>query len=67
MTSEETKKLYRSVSKRMIGGVCAGLADYMNADANVVRIIVTILTLATGVAPGVITYFVAWIILPEKD
>ena len=67
MSSEETKKLYRSVSKRMIGGVCAGLAEYMNSDPNIVRLIVTIATLTTGVLPGAVTYFIAWIIIPERE
>jgi phage shock protein C len=67
MNEENSKKLYRPVSKRMIGGVCAGLAEYMNTDANIVRIITALITLATGAFPGIITYFIAWMIIPEKE
>jgi phage shock protein C len=67
MNEENSKKLYRSASKRMIGGVCAGLAEYMNTDANIVRIIAALVTLSTGAFPGIITYLIAWMIIPEKD
>ena len=39
------KKLYRSNSDRMIAGVCAGLADYINIDPTIVRLIFMILFL----------------------
>ncbi len=32
------KKLYRNRKKGMVGGVCAGLADYFELDAKLVRI-----------------------------
>lgn len=64
---EETKKLYRIRSKRIVGGICAGLAEYMNTDANIVRIIAALIILVTGVFPGAATYLIAWIIIPEKE
>ena len=33
------KKLYRSKSNRMIAGVCAGVAEYLNIDPTVIRVI----------------------------
>ncbi|WP_124098407.1 PspC domain-containing protein [Ruminococcus sp. Marseille-P6503] len=57
------KKLYRSISSRMICGVCGGIGEYFNIDPNVVRIGFVILGCG-GV--GIITYIVAAIILPEK-
>ena len=38
----ETKRLYRSRKPKMIGGVCAGLAKYLNLDVVLVRIIFAI-------------------------
>ncbi|PIP14351.1 MAG: hypothetical protein COX48_01295 [bacterium (Candidatus Stahlbacteria) CG23_combo_of_CG06-09_8_20_14_all_34_7] len=66
MNTEERKKLYRLSSNKIIAGVCAGFAEYLNIDTGIIRIIVTLGTLATGVFPGIITYFIAWIIIPEK-
>ena len=60
------KRLYRSTKDRMLGGVCGGIAERFNWDPSLVRLGVVFLCLITGVIPLVITYFVAWIIIPEK-
>ncbi|HHI02576.1 MAG TPA: PspC domain-containing protein [candidate division Zixibacteria bacterium] len=58
------KKLYRSRVDCKIGGVCAGLAEYFNIDATIVRIIAILLIFADGV--GIIGYLIAWIIVPRR-
>ena len=56
------KKLYRSNTDRMIAGVCAGLADYINIDPTIVRLIFIILfLLGTG---GFWIYIILWVIVP---
>jgi len=60
------KRLYRSRSDRMIGGVMGGLADYLNVDPTLVRIGYAILTLATGVGTGIVLYLVAMFVTPEQ-
>lgn len=60
------KKLYRSRTEKMIAGVCGGIAEYYQVDPTLVRLLWAGLTLATMVAPGVILYLVAWIIIPEE-
>ena len=60
------KKLMRSRAERKIAGVCAGLAQYFDFDASLVRILCFFIALATGVFPGVVTYLLAWIIVPEE-
>ena len=40
------KKLYRSVSQKMLGGVCGGLAEYFDIDVSIVRL------LLVGAGPG---------------
>jgi len=59
------KKLMRSRADRKVGGVCAGLADYLDLDVSLVRILWFFITLACGVFPGVVAYALAWIIIPE--
>lgn len=56
-------RLYRSRKKRVIGGVCAGLGDYLNIDPIIVRILMVILTIANGV--GLLLYIILWIVVPE--
>lgn len=58
----EPKKLYRSRTDRMLGGVCGGLAEYFGIDSMIVRLLALIL-LFTG--PGLFVYLVMWIITPE--
>jgi phage shock protein C len=59
------KKLIRSRAERKIAGVCAGLAEYFELDVLLVRILCVFITLASGICPGVVTYLLAWIIVPS--
>lgn len=60
--SSETKRLYRSRDDRMIGGVCGGLADYLNVDPTLIRLLLVLLAFAGG--PGIVAYLILWIIVP---
>jgi phage shock protein C len=61
------KKLYRSASDKMIGGVCAGLADFMELDVSLVRLVFVALVLVTAIFPMVLFYVIAWIVVPFKE
>lgn len=62
--SSAPRKLYRSRSERMLGGVCGGLAAYLDVDVTVVRLIAVATILLPG--PSIIAYLLAWIIVPEE-
>jgi phage shock protein PspC (stress-responsive transcriptional regulator) len=55
--------LYRHPTDRLIGGVCGGLSDLTGMDANLVRILWVVATLATG-GGGILAYLVLWMLLP---
>ena len=59
------RRLYRSRTDTVIGGVAAGLANYLNADPVLVRIAWAILVPITGGA-ALLAYVVAWIVIPEE-
>jgi phage shock protein C len=59
------KKIYRNSSKGIIGGVCYGIAKYLDADPTIVRLIWALGTLLWGV--GIFAYLLAWIILPDEN
>ncbi len=61
-----TKKLYRSTSQRMLGGVCGGLAEYFDMDVSLVRLIFVGVCLVTAVLPMVLFYLIAWIVVPVE-
>ncbi|MBP8000468.1 MAG: PspC domain-containing protein [Chloroflexi bacterium] len=58
------KRLMRSQDK-MIFGVCAGLAEYMNVDPVVIRLLMVLLTLTTGY--GLLIYLLLAILMPTAD
>lgn len=58
-------KFYRSRTDQKIAGICGGLGEVYHVDANLIRIGLVFLTLLTQIVPVVITYLVAWMILPE--
>ena len=58
------KKLSRSGTDSMIGGVCGGLASYFNIDPTIVRVAMVLITLAWGT--GLLIYLLLWAILPES-
>lgn len=60
---DEIKRLYKSRTDRMICGVCGGLAEYLNMDPTIVRIIMVLVGLSGG---GLIAYLIAAIVIPEK-
>ena len=62
---EPTKRLTRSHSDYMIGGVCGGLGQYFAIDATLVRLLFVLLTVAGG--SGVLVYFILWIVIPRED
>lgn len=61
----EPRRLLRSRQERVIAGVCGGLAEYLGADPVLVRALWIVLTLITGIAPGVILYILAMLLVPE--
>lgn len=60
------KKLHRSETQKMIGGVCGGLGEYFDIDVNLVRLLFVALCLMTALLPMLIFYIVAWIIVPVE-
>jgi len=61
---EPGKRIYRSQSDKVIGGVCGGFAEYVNIDALIIRIIWAVACFVGGV--GFLAYIACWIIIPEN-
>ena len=57
------KRLYRNTDEGKLGGVCAGLGEYLNIDPVIIRLLFLLLIFAGGF----VAYLVAWIIVPEKN
>ena len=59
------KKLYKSANDKMLSGVLGGIAEYLKVDATVVRLIFALISIFTGVFPGILFYIICAIIMPE--
>ncbi|MFC2765966.1 MAG: PspC domain-containing protein [Prevotella sp.] len=59
------KRLERS-NDRLLGGVCAGIAETFDWDITAVRIAYVLLTLFTAFS-GTLVYLLLWIIMPPKQ
>jgi phage shock protein PspC (stress-responsive transcriptional regulator) len=60
------KRLFLSTSDKKLGGVCGGIAEYMELDPTIVRLLTVVLALFTAVIPVLIAYILAWIIVPRN-
>ncbi len=63
--SKSSKRFFRNSNDKILGGVCSGLAAYLNVDSALVRIVFAILTLG-GWGFGVMLYILLWIFVPAQ-
>lgn len=59
-----TPKLYRSRSQRVLAGVCGGIAQYLNIDVTLVRVIAFVMLVFVGMSLWV--YIIMWIVVPQQ-
>jgi len=59
-----TKRLYRLQDRRLVAGVCAGLAAYFGVDPTLVRLAFALLTVFGGI--GLLLYLCAWVVIPDE-
>ncbi|WP_066895408.1 PspC domain-containing protein [Clostridium nigeriense] len=60
------KKLYKISSQKRVAGVCAGFAEYINADVTLIRVL-TLLIILCSFSIGLIFYFGCALIMPDKS
>lgn len=59
------KRLYRSKKEQMLGGICGGLAEYLDVDPSIIRLVcVVLIVLSWGLF--LLVYIAAWIIIPAS-
>lgn len=61
--SVSEKRLARVNDQRMLFGVAAGVANYLNIDPTIVRALFVIGTILGG--PGILAYFILLLVMPE--
>lgn len=60
-----TGRLHKSVKNKKVAGVCGGIAEYLNTDPTIIRLVFALLALGWG--SGVLAYIVCALVLPDGD
>lgn len=60
-----TKKLMRSSTDKMLGGVCGGLGEYFDIDSTIVRLIFILMAIFAG--HGILVYIILLIVMPPNQ
>ena len=64
--AREPKRLYRSDTNYIIGGVLGGLGEYFHVDPTIFRVLWIVVTLFTAILPGIVAYILALLIVPPR-
>lgn len=59
------KKLMRSRNNKMVGGVCAGVAEYLGTDPTLIRLLWAFTIVFAGA--GLLAYIICWLIIPQAN
>jgi len=60
-----TTGIRRSTSNALIGGVCAGIAEFFGWSVTGTRVAYVLLSILSAAFPGIIVYLVLWLVLPR--
>jgi phage shock protein C len=61
------RRLTRSRKHKMIAGVCGGIAEYLDVDPTVVRVLYVIVSILSAAFPGLLAYIILWLVIPRAD
>ncbi|WP_018627695.1 PspC domain-containing protein [Niabella aurantiaca] len=61
-----SRKLYRDANNKVLGGVCSGIANWINIDPSIVRVLFAIIAFGSF-GTGLLIYILLWIFLPSRN
>ncbi|HEY3123203.1 MAG TPA: PspC domain-containing protein [Thermoanaerobaculia bacterium] len=61
------RRLTRSNRNKMIAGVCGGLAEYLDMDPTVMRVLYVLVSILSAAFPGVIAYIILMFLMPPPE
>src|SRR5262245_39648048 len=62
----QSKRLERPFEGRRVAGVCAGIANYLNVDVTLIRVL-AVIGLFFSLGTGILAYIIASIIIPNEE
>lgn len=64
--TNSSRKLYRDANNKVLGGVCSGVANWINVDPSIVRVLFAIIAFGSF-GTGLLIYILLWIFLPSRN
>lgn len=61
------RRLTRSKTHKMIAGVCGGIAEYLDVDPTVVRVLYVMFSILSAAFPGLLAYIILMFVMPRAD
>ncbi|MGJ7032695.1 PspC domain-containing protein [Niabella hirudinis] len=61
-----SRKLYRDANNKVLGGVCSGVANWINIDPSIVRVLFAIIAFGSF-GTGLLIYILLWVFLPARN
>jgi len=58
--------LKRSKRHRMLAGVCGGLAEWLEWDPTLVRVLFVLVSVLSAAFPGILVYLLLWVLMPKR-
>jgi phage shock protein C len=62
-----TKRLARDPNHKWVAGVCGGIARWLDADPDIVRLIYVLLSVVSAAFPGTLVYLILWAVMPIEE
>ncbi len=59
-------RLFRNTNSKVIGGVASGLAEYLQIDVTIVRVLLVLAIFIPAPFPIVLIYIVLWMVMPAN-
>jgi len=63
----DPKRRLRKSRNRMIAGVCGGIAEWLDWDPTLVRVLYVLVSIFSAAFPGILVYIVLWIVMPNPE
>jgi len=60
------RKMYKSEDNKIVSGVIGGVGEFFDIDPTVLRLLYLLITIFTGLIPGIVAYILAVIIMPKE-
>jgi phage shock protein PspC (stress-responsive transcriptional regulator) len=59
--------LQRSRDRRIIAGVCGGIAEWLGWSTTLVRVLFVLVSVLSAAFPGILVYIVLWVLMPKRE